>query len=85
MDLRRPGPFALFVLVAHVLCRFLGVAVHEVLGHTVVAFAEGGSAYGLYISPGSGFTYVFLPSTLPVAGVVAMQGAGIAVECLLGS
>ena len=84
MDLRRPGPFALFILVAHVLCRFLGVAAHEVLGHTVVALAEGGSAYGLYVSPGSGFTYVYLPSALPVAGVVAMQAAGIAVECLLG-
>ncbi len=84
MDLRRPGPFALFVLVAHVLCRFLGVAAHEILGHTVAAFALGGSAYGLYLSPGSGFTYVYLPSTEPVPGIVAMQAAGIAVECLLG-
>src|SRR3989454_351325 len=26
VDLRRPWPFALFVIVAHVLCRFVGVA-----------------------------------------------------------
>ncbi len=84
MDLRRPWPFALLVLVAHALSRFLGVATHEALGHTAVAFALGGSAYGLFVSPGSGFTYVYLPNTLPAAGVVAMQAAGIAVESLVG-
>ena len=84
VDLRRPWPFALFVLVAHVLTRFLGVSAHEVLGHTASAFALGGSAYGLYVSPGSGFTYVYLPDTLATAGVIAMQSAGIVVEVVLG-
>jgi hypothetical protein len=83
-DVRRPWPFALFVLLAHVLSRFLGVGVHELLGHAAVATLLGGSAYGVYVSPGSGITYVYLPPGLPAAGVVAMLGAGIAVETAFG-
>jgi len=84
MDFRRPWPFALFVLLAHVLSRFLGVAVHEFLGHSTLAFLLGGSAYAVYVSPGSGITYVYLPDGTPVAGVVAMLAAGIAVETAVG-
>src|SRR3989442_15094048 len=75
MDLRRPWPFALFVVLAHVLSRFLGVAVHELLGHATAAILLGGSAYGVYVSPGSGITYVYLPESVPVAGVVALPAA----------
>ena len=84
MDFRRPWPFALFVLLAHVLSRFLGVAVHEFLGHSALAFLLGGSAYAVYVSPGSGITYVYLTEGTPVAGVVAMLAAGIAVETAVG-
>ena len=84
LDLRRPWPFALFVVLAHVLSRFIGVTVHELLGHATAAVLLGGSAYGVYISPGSGITYVYLPEGVPVAGVVAMLGAGIAVESAFG-
>src|SRR3989442_10710286 len=84
LDLRRPWPFALFVVLAHVLSRFIGVAVHELLGHATAAVLLGGSAYGVYISPGAGITYVDLPEGVPVAGVVAMLGAGIAVESAFG-
>ena len=84
VDLRRPWPFALFVLVAHVTSRFIGVAVHEFLGHAAFAFLLGGSAYGVYASPGSGVTFVYLPQDTPAAAVVAMLGAGIGVEALAG-
>src|SRR3989442_13630033 len=84
LDLRRPWPFALFVVLAHVLSRFIGVAVHELLGHATAAVLLGGSAYGVYISPGSGITYVYLPEGVPVVGVVAMLGAGIAAESAFG-
>jgi len=84
MDFRRPWPFALFVLLAHVLSRILAVAAHEVLGHAAAAYLLGGTAYGLYVSPGTGFTYVYLPRALPPAGVIAMQGAGIAVNVAIG-
>ena len=84
VDVRRPWPFALFVLLGHILSRFLGVGVHELLGHAAVAILLGGSAYGVYVSPGSGITYVYLPPTIPAAGVVAMLGAGIAVETGFG-
>jgi len=84
VDVRRPWPFALFVLLAHVLSRFLGVGIHEFLGHAAVATLLGGSAYGVYMSPGSGITYVYLPPGLPVAGVVAMLASGIAVETAFG-
>ncbi len=84
VDLRRPWHFALFVLLGHVLSRILGVAAHEVLGHTAAALLLGGTAYGLYVSPGTGFTYVYLPRAVPAAGVIAMQGAGIAVEVAIG-
>ncbi|HEY4704930.1 MAG TPA: hypothetical protein VII27_04250, partial [Thermoplasmata archaeon] len=84
MDFRRPWPFALFVLLAHVLSRILAVAAHEVLGHAAAALLLGGTAYGLYVSPGTGFTYVYLPRSLPPAGVIAMQGAGIAVDVAIG-
>ena len=84
VDLRRPWPFALFVLVAHVTSRFIGVAVHEFLGHAAFAFLLGGSAYGVYASPGSGVTFVYLPQDTPAAAVVAMLGAGIGVEASRG-
>ncbi len=84
VDVRRPWPFALFVLLSHVLSRFLGVGVHELLGHAAAATLLGGSAYGVYVSPGSGITYVYLPQGLPVAGVVAMLASGIAVETAFG-
>ena len=84
MDFRRPWPFALFLLLAHVLSRILAVAAHEVLGHAAAALLLGGTAYGLYVSPGTGFTYVYLPRSLPPAGVIAMQGAGIAVNVAIG-
>ena len=84
MDFRRPWPFALFLLLVHVLSRILAVAAHEVLGHAAAAFLLGGTAYGLYVSPGTGFTYVYLPRSLPPPGVIAMQGAGIAVDVAIG-
>ena len=83
-DLRRPWPFALFVLLSHTLARFLAVGAHEFLGHGTAALLLGGSPYGVYVSPGSGITYVYLPQGLPAAGTVAMLGAGIAVEVVLG-
>ena len=83
-DLRRPWPFALFVLLAHTLSRFLAVSAHEFLGHGTAALLLGGSPYGAYVSPGSGITYVYLPPTLPAAGTVAMLGAGIGVEVVIG-
>jgi hypothetical protein len=85
VDLRRPWPFALFVLLSHVLARFLGVGAHEILGHAAAAVLLGGSAYGVYVSPGSGIAYVYLPRGLPVEGAIAMLAAGIAVEVALGA
>src|SRR3989449_5241984 len=84
MDFRRPWPFTLFVLLAHILSRFLSVATHEFLGHSALAFLLGGSAYAVYVSPGSGITYVYLPEGTPGAGVVAVVAAGIGVETVVG-
>lgn len=82
-NLRDPVAFAAFVVPAYVVARFVGVAVHEVLGHVVLAFLMGGSSYAFYVSPGSGFAYVFLPEGSHVAAVVAVHAAGIAVELAL--
>ena len=83
-DVRQPAPFALAVLIGFVVARFVGVAAHEVLGHGLFALAFGGSFYGTYVSPGSGFAFVFLPPGGPEAFDAAVALAGILVELLFG-
>src|SRR3990170_4789821 len=83
-DPRQPAPFALAVLVGFVVARFVGVAAHEVLGHGLFALALGGSFYGAYVSPGTGFAFVFLPLDAPGALDATVALAGILIEILFG-
>ena len=83
-DPRQPAPFALAVLLGFVVARFVGVAAHEVLGHGLFALALGGSFYGAYVSPGSGFAFVFLPLDAPGALDATVALAGILIEILFG-
>ena len=83
-DPREPATFAILVLAGFVVARFLAVALHEVVGHGLTTLALGGSFYGVYISPGSGFAYVLVPRGAPVAGSAAIALAGIAVEVAVG-
>lgn len=82
---REPLAFAVLVLVGFVVARFLSVAVHEVLGHGLFALAFGGSFYGVYISPGSGFALVFLPVLTPAAAGALVALSGILIELVLGA
>lgn len=83
-DPRAPGAFAVVVLVGFVVARFLAVALHEVVGHGVFAIAMGGSFYGVYVSPASGFAFVFLGAQPSAAASVTDAMAGILVEVLAG-
>ncbi len=83
-DPREPAAFAFVVLVGFVVARFVSVAVHEVAGHGLFAILFGGSFYGVYISPGSGFALVFVPTAAPPAEHAVVALAGILVELLLG-
>lgn len=83
-DPREPAPFALAVLLGFVVARFVGVAAHEFLGHGLFALAFGGSFYGAYVSPGSGFAFVFLPLGTPDVLDASLSLAGIFVELLFG-
>jgi hypothetical protein len=77
-------PFALLALAAFLVSRWLGVGLHEVLGHGLFASLTGGSFYGVYISPASGFALVHLPRVTPDALRVLVVLAGILVEILVG-
>ena len=83
-DPRQPAPFAVVVLLGFVVAKFLSVAAHEVLGHGLSTEVLGGSFYGVYVSPGSGFALVFLPlDSAPLAqAFVAM--AGVLADVLFG-
>lgn len=81
---REPLAFAVLVLVGFVVARFLSVAIHEVLGHGLFTLAMGGSFYGVYISPGSGFALVFIPFAAPPAAGALVALAGILIEFVLG-
>ena len=83
-DPREPAAFAFVVLLGFVVARFLGVALHEIVGHGLFAILVGGSFYGVYISPGSGFALVFVPVSAPVAADALVSLAGILVEVLVG-
>jgi len=83
-DPREPAAFSLVVLIGFVVAKFIAVAVHEVMGHGVFTDALGGVFYGVYISPGSGFTLLFLPATTPPIASVLVDLAGITVDLLLG-
>ncbi|MBI4416959.1 MAG: hypothetical protein HY557_08250 [Euryarchaeota archaeon] len=84
-DPRRPATFALLVVLAFVVARFLGVAAHEVLGHGVFALLAGGAFYGVYVSPVTGFALVFLPIGAHDALRVLTALAGILVDIALGA
>lgn len=83
-DPRHPATFLALVLAAFLVVRFLAVAVHEVLGHGLFALAFGGSFYGVYVSPVTGFALVFVPEASPAShATVAL--AGIAVDLVVGA
>ncbi len=84
-DPRRPATFALLVVLAFVVARFLGVAAHEVLGHGVFTLLSGGTFYGVYVSPVTGFALVFLPIGAHDALRVLVALAGILVDVALGA
>jgi len=71
------------VLLCYGLARFLGVAIHEFLGHALTAELLGGSAYAAYVSPGSGFALVFLESPNPWPAAL-MRMSGILAELAFG-
>ena len=84
MDLRRPVPFALLTLAAFLVTRWLGVALHEIGGHGLFAALAGGSFYGVYVSPVTGFTLLHLSLGTHDAVRVLVVLAGILVEILVG-
>jgi len=83
-DPREPATFALVVLIGFVVAKFLAVAVHEILGHGLFTQVVGGTFYGVYVSPGSGFSMIFLPASAPVAASALVDMAGILVDILFG-
>jgi len=84
VDLRRPVPFALLTLAAFLVSRWLGIGLHEVVGHGLFAILAGGSFYGVYVSPVTGFTLLHLPPGTADATRILVVLAGILVEILLG-
>ena len=83
-DPREPGAFAVVVLVGFVVAKFLSVAAHEVLGHGLFTQLVGGVFYGVYVSPGSGFSLIYVPPTTPAAASALVDLSGILVNVLLG-
>ena len=84
LDLRRPVPFAVLTLAAFLVARWLGIGLHEVAGHGLVATLAGGSFYGVYVSPVTGFALVHVPPGTHDALRVLVVLAGILVEVLVG-
>src|SRR2546426_1870685 len=83
-DPRAPAPFLALVVLTFVAARFVGVAVHEVLGHGLFAVALGGSFYGVYMSPVTGFAMLYLPVARPAADHAAIALAGIFADLVAG-
>jgi hypothetical protein len=83
-DLRDPGRFAVAVLLGYAVFRFLAVGAHEMLGHGLAATLAGGTLYGVYVSPGSGFALLAYPAATPPAAVAAALLAGTFAELVLG-
>jgi len=84
VDLRRPVPFALLTIAVFLVSRWMGVGLHEVVGHGLFAVLAGGSFYGVYVSPVAGFALVHLPVGTFDAVRILVILAGIVVEILLG-
>jgi hypothetical protein len=70
--------FAGLVLLGFVVARFVGVAVHEVVGHGVTSLLLGGSFFAVYASPAFGFAGVDLvpPSPMWAESAVRLSGVG---------
>lgn len=84
LDPRRPVPFAVLTIAAFLVGRWLGIGLHEVVGHGLVATLAGGSFYGVYVSPVTGFALVHLPLGTHDALRVLVVLAGILVEVIVG-
>jgi len=72
------------IMAGYIVTRFLGVALHEIVGHGLAASLLGGSFYGVYVSPSAGFSYVFLPLNSGPWADAAVNLAGIGVELIVG-
>jgi hypothetical protein len=73
--------FALFLLAFGV-ARFIGILVHE-LGHGLSADALGGDFFALYVSPGTGFSYVYT-EPLDWGGRAFVDISGVLFQMVLG-
>lgn len=83
-DLRLPIPFAVLCLASFLVARWLGIGLHEVVGHGLFAIVSGGVFYGVYVSPVTGFALVHLPVGTNQVSEVLVVLAGILVEVFVG-
>ncbi len=75
--------FAFLVILGCVTARFVGIAIHEILGHGLFTYLLGGSFYAVYISPFSGFAVLHFPSS-ELWSKVLIYAAGILVQLAFG-
>ena len=75
--------FAFLVVLGCVTARFVGIAIHEILGHGLFAYLLGGSFYAVYISPFSGFAVLHFSSS-ELWSIVLIYAAGIIMQIVFG-
>lgn len=84
MNLRDWRVFAPLIMAGYIITRFLGVALHEIVGHGLASSFLGGSFYAVFVSPSAGFSYIFMPQGTSALADAAVNLAGIAVEIAVG-
>ena len=72
------------IMMLYVMAIFVGVAIHEVLGHGLATIAFGGDFYALYLSPGSGYISFHLPDSVSAHEAAFIYMAGITVQIAVG-
>jgi len=76
--------FVTLVIMMYTMALFISVALHEIIGHGVGAILVGGDFYAVFITPGSGYASIYLPTGISDGARAYVYLAGIFVELVLG-
>ncbi len=76
--------FVAVIIMLYTMALFVSVALHEIFGHGLAAVLVGGDFYAVFVTPGSGYASIYLPTTISNVSRAFVYLAGILVEICVG-
>ncbi len=76
--------FVAVIIMLYTMALFISVGLHEIFGHGLAAVLVGGDFYAVFVTPGSGYASIYLPTTISNVSRAFVYLAGILVEICVG-